>query len=62
MLPCTNVGPGNEPGDATVVEDVEADNAPVEYYNLMGVKIAEPVKGQIYIERQGAKVTKKIAY
>ncbi len=51
-----------EGGGTTDVEDVVAEDAPVEYYNLMGVKIAEPVKGQVYIERQGAKVTKKVAY
>lgn len=62
LLPGTNVGPGNDPEEPTAVEDVEADNGPVEYFNLMGVKIAEPVKGQVYIERQGAKVTKKVAY
>lgn len=49
-------------GGTTDVEDVVAEDAPVEYYNLMGVKMDAPVKGQIYIERQGAKVTKKVAY
>lgn len=49
----------------TDIEDVEADldeNAPVEYFNLMGVKISQPAKGEIYIERRGSKVTKKLNY
>lgn len=40
------------------VSGVAADvNAPVEYYNLQGVKIAEPTKG-IFIRKQGSKTTK----
>ncbi len=40
---------------------VEADNsdAPVEYYNLQGVKVNNPDKG-IYIMRQGTKARKVI--
>lgn len=40
---------------------IDADNseAPVEYYNLQGVKVANPDKG-IYIMRQGTKVRKVI--
>lgn len=37
---------------------VENENAPVEYYNLQGVKIAEPAQGTIVIRRQGSKATK----
>lgn len=33
------------------------ENAPVEYYNLQGVKVAEPSNG-IFIRRQGSKTTK----
>ena len=35
------------------------DNAPVEYYNLQGVKIENPGHG-IFIRRQGTAVTKII--
>lgn len=38
----------------------DADVAP-EYYNLQGVRIANPTPGQLYIKRQGAKVSKHIA-
>lgn len=42
----------------TGIEGVEADeNAPVEYYNLQGVRVANPENG-IFIRRQGAKVEK----
>lgn len=41
------------------IEDVTVDNnAPVEYYNMQGVKISEPQAGQIVLRRQGSKVTK----
>lgn len=40
------------------VEDVVVDsNAPVEYFNLQGVRVANPESG-IYIRRQGSKATK----
>jgi len=39
--------------DAVVVDE----NAPVEYYNLQGIRVANPDNG-IYIRRQGNKVTK----
>lgn len=35
-------------------------NAPVEYYNLQGVKVTNPVKGGMYILKQGKKSTKAI--
>lgn len=42
------------------VEGIAVDeNAPVEYYNLQGVRVANPDKG-IYIVKQGNKVTKVI--
>ena len=45
-------------GTPTGVEDVTVDeNAPVEYYNLQGVRVANPENG-IYIRRQGSKVSK----
>ena len=40
------------------VDDIIVDeNAPVEYYNLQGVRVANPENG-IYIRRQGSKVSK----
>ena len=42
------------------VEDTMVDaNAPVEYYNLQGVKVANPENG-IFIKKQGAKATKVV--
>ncbi len=45
----------------TGVKAVAADNdenAPVEYYNLQGIRIAYPQAGQIVIRRQGSNVSK----
>ena len=47
------------PGDMTAIEEVGADNAAVEYYNLQGVKVANPENG-IFIKKQGAKTTKVV--
>ena len=44
---------------ATGIEEVNAANAPVEYYNLQGVKVANPENG-IFIKKQGAKATKVV--
>ncbi|MGN0229589.1 MAG: hypothetical protein ACI4BH_07250 [Muribaculaceae bacterium] len=38
----------------------DKDNAPVEYYNLQGMRIAAPVEGQLVIKRQGSEVEKLI--
>ena len=44
----------------TGIEDTMVDeNVPVEYYNLQGVKVANPENG-IFIKKQGAKATKVI--
>lgn len=44
----------------TGIEDIEADNnADVEYFNLQGVRVANPENG-LFIRRQGNKVTKVI--
>ncbi|MDD6890290.1 MAG: hypothetical protein PUD39_08525 [Bacteroidales bacterium] len=45
------------------VNDIIADdnsNAPVEYFNLQGVRVANPSAGQLVIRRQGSEVTKTI--
>lgn len=41
------------------VNSIEVENLPVEYYNLQGVRVANPDKG-IFIMRQGEKATKVI--
>lgn len=44
-------------GVQTVTGDL---NAPVEYFNLQGIKLTEPTKGQLLIRRQGSKTVKVI--
>lgn len=36
------------------------DNAPVEYFNLQGVRVEQPAAGGLYIKRQGSKVSKVV--
>lgn len=36
------------------------ENAPAEYFNLQGIRVANPAKGQIVIKRQGSKATKVV--
>ena len=43
----------------TAIETIEAENAPVEYYNLQGVKVANPENG-LFIKKQGNKATKVV--
>ena len=44
---------------ATGIADIAADeNAPVEYFNLQGMRISQPAAGEIVIRRQGSKVSK----
>ena len=45
--------------DPNAVEGIFDANAPVEYFNLNGMKVAEPTEG-IYIRRQGGKAEKVI--
>lgn len=35
-----------------------SNNAPVEYYNLQGMRVENPVSGQLLIKKQGTKATK----
>ena len=47
-------------GDPVGVEEVETDaDAPVEYYNLQGIKVENPAGG-IFIKKQGNKTTKVV--
>lgn len=54
--------PVNAGGDESGIEDIVTDNvdenAPVEYYNLQGIRLSDPAAGQIVIRRQGSKVSK----
>ncbi|MDE5871071.1 MAG: hypothetical protein K2H22_03880, partial [Muribaculaceae bacterium] len=43
-----------------VGENIADSNVAAEYYTIQGIRVAEPQKGQIYIERKGSKVTKRI--
>lgn len=43
----------------SAVESIDTQDAPVEYYNLNGMKVADPANG-IYIRRQGSKTDKVI--
>ncbi len=49
---------GNGEGSVEgIISDNDAD-APVEYFNLQGVRVANPEAGQLVIKRQGSTVTK----
>lgn len=54
--------PFNPLPDAGGVEGVvaEKENAPVEYYNLQGVRVMNPEAGQLVIKRQGSEVKKMV--
>ena len=43
-----------------VKTDIDNSNAPVEYFNLQGVRIVNPEAGQFVIKRQGSEVTKMV--
>ncbi len=49
-------------GDSVGVEGivVEDANAPAEFFNLQGQRVAEPVKGNLYIKRQGVATSKVV--
>lgn len=47
--------------DPSGLDEVIADeNAPVEYFNLQGLRVSDPQPGQMVIRRQGSKVSKII--
>ena len=52
-----DLGDDAQNGISDVVVD-NNENAPVEYFNLQGVRINEPAAGQVVIRRQGNKTTK----
>lgn len=53
------VDPNGDAGVEDVVADADA-NAPVEYFNLNGVKVNGDLAPGLYITRQGSKVAKKV--
>lgn len=54
-----NVTSVKKVGGTSGIEEIDAaaNNAPVEYYNLQGVRVANPANG-LYIRRQGSTATK----
>lgn len=46
--------------DTTSVAGIDAESADTEIYNMQGVRVLNPVKGQLYIMRQGGKIAKVI--
>lgn len=42
------------------VDEIGASDAPAVFYNLQGIQVATPEAGQLYIKRQGNKVSKVI--
>ena len=58
----TIVYTGDLLADMAGVEDIRIDtdnsNAPVEYFNLQGQRVANPAAGQVYIRRQGSEAGK----
>ena len=49
----------SNPDPGSVVGVIGSENAPVRYYNLQGVEVANPSNG-IFIRKQGGKVTKEV--
>lgn len=45
---------------STGIDAIEAENAPVEYFNLQGMPVSNPAPGQFVIRRQGNKTSKVI--
>ena len=57
----TILGFENGDYDLLSINSVEADeNAAPVYYNLQGIQVKDPVKGQLYIRKAGAETTKVI--
>lgn len=50
---------GEKDSSAIATVEVENENAPVEFFNLQGVRVANPENG-LYIRRQGSKVEKVV--
>lgn len=50
--------PSSEDDNNAVESLFDDENAPVKYYNIQGVEIKNPEKGQLVIKKQGKKTTK----
>lgn len=47
--------------EAAGISGIEATDAEAVYYNMQGMRVNEPVKGELYIVRQGSKTFKTFA-
>ncbi len=47
-------------GETGITDIISGNDAPAVYYNLQGVQVANPTAGQIYIVKNGNKVSKQI--
>jgi len=47
--------------EAAGISGIEATDAKAVYYNMQGMRVNEPVKGELYIVRQGSKTFKTFA-
>lgn len=56
---CMIKSAGIDAGVDAVAADSDNSNAPVEYFNLQGIRVNNPSNG-IFIRRQGSKVTKEL--
>ena len=45
-------------GVQNVAVDRVDENAPVEYFNLQGIRVANPEAGQLLIKKQGARMVR----
>ena len=52
-----NFGGKMYPADASGISEIETGNAPVEFFNLQGIRVENPENG-LFIRRQGEKSTK----
>ena len=51
---------GQKSGGVGIVDSMVEENAPEVYYNLQGIRLANPEKGQLVIVRKGNKTFKAI--
>lgn len=51
---------GQKSGGVGIVDSMAEENAPEVYYNLQGIRLANPEKGQLVIVRKGNKTFKAI--
>jgi hypothetical protein len=40
-------------GIDTSIPEIETNQAPIEYYNMQGIRTEHPIPGQLYIRKQG---------